>query len=181
MTVKMRKRGLLAIGGIALVAGAASIGYAAIPADDGTIAACYGNGSRLIRVIDTDAGETCRPNETPLTWNIEGQQGPPGPQGEPGPEGPPGPAGGDGVSPPANLIATSPGETKTLLPIDGLGRLEATCGPNGRVSAAVLRATPNDRRGAPAGRAAPETATHALSRRARLAWRGTADSTRRSA
>jgi len=55
-----------------------------------------------VRIVDLSGdhrlGE-CLPNETPLTWNREGIQGPAGPQGPQGPQGPkgekgdPGPAG----------------------------------------------------------------------------------------
>jgi type VI secretion system secreted protein Hcp len=47
------------------------------------IYACAGaDGALRIR----DAKETCLSNETPLTWNVTGPQGPQGPQGEPAPD-----------------------------------------------------------------------------------------------
>ena len=51
----------------------ASVAWAAIPGDDGTISACYGP-KGLLRVVDSAAD--CLPAEQPLSWN---QQGPPGP------------------------------------------------------------------------------------------------------
>lgn len=77
-----------------LVAGGlwvARVAYANIPDSGGVIHACYDAGNGTLRVIDTEAGETCRPQETALSWNQEGPQGPEGPSG---PEGPPGPSDG---------------------------------------------------------------------------------------
>lgn len=77
-----------------------AVAYAAIPAGDGTVNACYATGSLLgppkgtVRVVDE--GERCRANELALQWNQAGQPGPQGPQGLQGPEGAqgaPGPAG----------------------------------------------------------------------------------------
>lgn len=56
-----------------------------------TINACtdpHGN----LRVVEDPT--TCKRNETPITWNVQGPQGLPGPQGEVGPVGPPGEKGG---------------------------------------------------------------------------------------
>ncbi len=66
----------------AVVTGAAA--YAAIPGDDGTIAACYGKGSGIVRIIDAEAGQTCRASENAVNWNQQGVQGPPGAQGPAG-------------------------------------------------------------------------------------------------
>lgn len=61
-----RHRLLLAIAGVS-VAAAASVAYAAIPSSGtGVVSACYGDGSRLLRVVDADAGERCRPDEKTL-------------------------------------------------------------------------------------------------------------------
>jgi hypothetical protein len=76
------------------------VAWAAIPAADGTITACYLNrpdsddpqGS--LRVVD--APSQCRSNEAALSWNQQGPVGPPGPQGEPGPVGAQGLAGDQG-------------------------------------------------------------------------------------
>ncbi|MBA2460188.1 MAG: hypothetical protein H0V45_00220, partial [Actinobacteria bacterium] len=89
------------VAGAAAIAVAAGVGYAAIPAVDGTITACYrtknsddGGGKGTLRVVDS-AGE-CEKNEQALTWNqrgpagapgIAGAQGPAGPQGALGPQG----------------------------------------------------------------------------------------------
>jgi hypothetical protein len=79
---------------IGLVAGAilatTGIALASIPDSNGVIHGCRDNKSGDLRVIDTDAGQTCKSSETALTWN---QTGPQGPQGDQGPAGPQGPAG----------------------------------------------------------------------------------------
>lgn len=92
---------------LALVA--VGIGYAAIPSSNGTIHGCYTGGGDL-RVIDAEAGQTCKTRETALSWAAQGPAGPQGetgpagpigpvgPQGETGPQGPQGPAGTPGVS-----------------------------------------------------------------------------------
>jgi hypothetical protein len=63
---------LLLVGGIA---------YASIPDANGVIHGCRKNSGGALRVIDTDAGQTCAGNETALSWNQTGPQGPPGPAG----------------------------------------------------------------------------------------------------
>ena len=79
--------GALASGGLA---------YAAIPANDGTITACYTKSGGALRVIDAEGGQTCKGNETQLTWNRQGEQGLPGPEGPQGANGPEGPQGETG-------------------------------------------------------------------------------------
>lgn len=89
----------------ALTIAASGIAYAAIPAGDGTIHACYQSNDGLLsqkgglRVIDSAA--VCRPNETALTWNQRGLQGVPGaqgPKGDTGSQGPKGDTGPKGVT-----------------------------------------------------------------------------------
>lgn len=60
--------GMLLAGGIAY----------AFPASNGVIHGCVSNSGNL-RVINTESGQVCRSNETNLTWNQQGPQGPPGP------------------------------------------------------------------------------------------------------
>jgi hypothetical protein len=68
-------------------------GWAAIPSSqDGTISACLKKDGN-IKVIDSEAGDSCKKNEQPLSWNV---QGPLGAQGEQGPPGVRGGAGGAG-------------------------------------------------------------------------------------
>lgn len=73
---------------------------AAIPDAGGVIHGCYLKVDGGLRVIDTEAGQTCRSAETELAWN---QTGPQGPQGEPGPHGPKGPQGPEGPQGPRDL------------------------------------------------------------------------------
>jgi hypothetical protein len=61
----------------ALVIAIGGAAFAAIPDSSGVIHGCYDRRGAL-RVVDTEAGRTCRTSETALTWN---QQGPPGPPG----------------------------------------------------------------------------------------------------
>jgi hypothetical protein len=59
-----------ALVGIAgLVALAVSTAWASIPDATGTIHACYTNVGGVLRVIDTDKGQTCKRWETALDWN----------------------------------------------------------------------------------------------------------------
>jgi hypothetical protein len=58
----------------------AGVGDAAIPSGNGTISACKDN-KGAVKVIDTEAGQSCPANQQLLNWN---QQGPAGPQGAPG-------------------------------------------------------------------------------------------------
>jgi hypothetical protein len=69
---------------------------AAIPGQTGVIDGCHDAKRGTLRLIDTDAGETCSAKETLVSWNERGPSGaagPPGPQGAAGPAGPVGPAG----------------------------------------------------------------------------------------
>jgi hypothetical protein len=63
------------VGIVGLVALAVSAAWASIPDSTGTIHACYTNVGGLLRVIDTDKGQTCKSWEKALDWN----QAPPAP------------------------------------------------------------------------------------------------------
>lgn len=91
----------------ALAIAAVSIGvavHASIPGPTGVINGCVSNNG-VLRVIDSSA--TCQQNETPISWNQIGPQGPAGPTGATGPQGaqgaqgPQGPAGSQGATGPA--------------------------------------------------------------------------------
>jgi hypothetical protein len=71
-----------------LVAGAAVGSLASAAESDTTIQACRHKVTGRLRAVEV-AG-ACRPSETPLSWNKEGQPGPTGPAGPPGPKGDPG-------------------------------------------------------------------------------------------
>jgi hypothetical protein len=68
--MRLRKR-FFVIGAIgaaaATVAGGLTIAYAAVPSADNTITGCYTTGNPL-RIVDTDAGQTCASGETTLSW-----------------------------------------------------------------------------------------------------------------
>lgn len=76
--------GLLMLGGMWAV----GVVTATVPDAAGVIHACFEPGKSALRVIDTEAGETCRPQEMALSRNQAGPQGPPGPAGPEGPRGP---------------------------------------------------------------------------------------------
>ncbi|HEX6383383.1 MAG TPA: hypothetical protein VF177_01825 [Anaerolineae bacterium] len=63
------------------VISAVRVAYATIPDAGGVIHACYDPGNRMLRVIDTEAGEVCRPQDGALSWNQTGPQGPEGLRG----------------------------------------------------------------------------------------------------
>lgn len=72
--------------GALLIGLTAAMASASIPAADGVIDGCYVNRTGQLRVIDS-ATEQCRSQETALSWQQQGPQGPAGPQGPPGPQG----------------------------------------------------------------------------------------------
>ena len=75
---------LVALAGVIVVA-SGGIGVAAIPSSsDGKITGCYGNSNGQLRVIDAEAGEQCKNNETQVTWSQTGRRSP-GPAGRRGP------------------------------------------------------------------------------------------------
>lgn len=83
----MRRTLIAAAGLLVLVAGGAA--WATIPAADGTFTACV-KADGTLRLVDAEAGATCKASEQPVTWSKTGPTGPTGPQGPPGPQGPSG-------------------------------------------------------------------------------------------
>lgn len=79
---------VIAIALAGAVASLAAVGVAtgAIPGADGTITACHAKVSsvRYLRLIDKQAGESCKGQEKQLTWNQKGPKGDPGPPGASG-------------------------------------------------------------------------------------------------
>ncbi|MGH9225247.1 MAG: hypothetical protein ACRD2W_16025, partial [Acidimicrobiales bacterium] len=78
----MRRAALVACTSATAVVAAGTFAWAAIPASDGTITACYGKAGDNLRVVDSAAG--CKSSETALTWSQQGIAGPVGPQGATG-------------------------------------------------------------------------------------------------
>lgn len=94
-------RRLLALGAGAILVVSVGVAYAAIPASNGTINGCYSGGQGQLRVIDAESGETCKSNETAISWNQQGPQGIPGaigPQGLQGIQGQQGETGATGAT-----------------------------------------------------------------------------------
>ncbi len=95
---------LVAVASSVVVVGGGALAWgqlaAAIPDANGVIHACYNTTPRqsgALRVIDTDAGQTCNSTyETPLNFNQTGPVGPQGPMGPAGPQGLTGPQGAEG-------------------------------------------------------------------------------------
>lgn len=81
------------LGALAVVLALGGGAVAAIPGSDGSVSACYSTKNGSVRIIDAEAGATCKSKERSITWN---QTGPPGPQGDRGPSGPEGPRGEPG-------------------------------------------------------------------------------------
>jgi hypothetical protein len=65
--------------GAVLIAGGTTIAVASIPDSSGVIHACLKDGK--LRVIDSDAGQTCTASEQALSWNQTGPAGSQGPAG----------------------------------------------------------------------------------------------------
>ncbi len=98
MNIRFLRRGVIALGIAAGVAGASTVAVlATIPDAGGVIHGCYQKNVGNLRVIDTST-DTCRPSEVAINWNQTGVQGPQGPQGVPGVQGAQGPQGAQGQS-----------------------------------------------------------------------------------
>jgi hypothetical protein len=77
------------------------IGWASIPAANGTYTACVSapaqsgtfKGVAAVGLLDVAVKPTCPSGTNQVTWNKQGQPGPAGPQGPPGSAGPAGPQG----------------------------------------------------------------------------------------
>ena len=99
----------IAVAVIAVSTVAATMALAAIPDSSGVIHGCFrttgGNGSEGdLRVIDATVS-SCTKQETAISWNQTGPQGPLGPPGPAGPQGPAGPEGPKGDTGPQGAPA----------------------------------------------------------------------------
>jgi hypothetical protein len=65
---------------------------------DNVITGCYANANGGLRVIDKQAGASCKASETEVSWNQKGVKGDTGATGPLGPAGPPGPQGATGAT-----------------------------------------------------------------------------------
>jgi len=99
MQNRSHSRLLLVVAGLlCLVTGGAA--YAGLSGAGGAINGCYQKNNGQLRVIDA-ASDSCRPSETPITWNQTGPPGPPGADGARGATCATGPAGATGATGPA--------------------------------------------------------------------------------
>jgi hypothetical protein len=83
---RMRLAALVVVG----LAVGGGVAYATIPSSsDGTITGCYSangakaNGGTGLNIVDSQSA-SCSKGQTPVQWNQQGPQGPPGQQGPPG-------------------------------------------------------------------------------------------------
>ena len=116
----------VAVGTVIVAVTASGVAAAAIHAgteDAAIIHACVSN-SGVPRIVES--AQDCRRNETFLTWNKEGPQGPAGPQGVAGPQGPAGPQGETGPQGPAGANG-APGPEGAIGPTGAQG----PAGPQG--------------------------------------------------
>jgi hypothetical protein len=145
----MRENPFMALAGVAL---AAFLQSPPAQAQNQTIYACVAP-SGDFRAAST-AG--CKPNESPISWNKTGLQGPPGPQGVQGPQGPagaPGIAGVQGLTG-ATGPTGAPGPAGPMGPMGPAGPAGATgpAGPAGSAGAgAVTWKMPHEASGGPTG------------------------------
>jgi hypothetical protein len=78
----VRKRvGVVAVAAASVLLVAGGVAYATIPDSNSVIHSCYATKGGGLRVIDTGAGESCNPKESPLDWNAQGPKGDQGPAG----------------------------------------------------------------------------------------------------
>lgn len=101
-----------AIAAVTVALTGSGIAYASIPDESGMIHTCLKDGK--LRVIDTDAGQTCAGGETSLNWNQTGPAGATGPTGPVGPTGPPGPTGSNDFSMVNQDFSLQPNELKRV-------------------------------------------------------------------
>jgi hypothetical protein len=94
----------LAALGIVTLSGAAVAANGVLQDQSTTYTGCTNNGSGILRVLQP--GESCRSNETQISWNQTGPEGPAGPAGAMGPQGLPGQPGEKGDTGPAGPAGT---------------------------------------------------------------------------
>lgn len=147
---RIRARTLL-VGSVAAIAVTAGVGFAAIPSSSGAVNGCYEKVTGILRVIDTDAGKSCKSFESPITWSVQGPAGaigPAGPQGESGPQGekgdagPAGPAGAEGpVGPVGSAGPAGPEGPQGLQGPQGPKGDSGAAGPRGPSDTYVFRSS----------------------------------------
>lgn len=121
----------------ALAAGLALGGAFVASAVDGpdAIHACVDDKTGGLRIASSS--DECRTDkkESPLTWNVQGPQGNPGPQGIPGPRGAPGQDGQDGAPGVPGVDGQDGADAEPCsVSDDGAGTLTLTCPDGSQVS-----------------------------------------------
>jgi type VI secretion system Hcp family effector len=116
----MKRRIAIAAALLTLLVGASAGTYAWGASSDATqtIYACVDQAGHVRLVA---AGDSCKSNETAVSWNTVGPQGPAGPQGAQGPAGPQGPTGPAGPQGPAGSAAPDPNAATGTVNITGSG------------------------------------------------------------
>lgn len=71
----MPNRALIVIGAALALGIGGGVAVAQIPSTDGTITACMTPPAGTVRLIDAEAGATCKKGEKLVTWNEAGQPG----------------------------------------------------------------------------------------------------------
>ena len=68
LSIELRGRHLALVVGLAVLVVGGSVAYANIPDSRGLIHGCYDKTNGILRVIDTEAGQTCKRSEQPTAW-----------------------------------------------------------------------------------------------------------------
>jgi hypothetical protein len=90
----LRSKAVVAVAASVLAMGGVYAAAAAIGSEpDGVLHGCYDKHGGALRLIDPSS-EHCKHNERPISWNVKGVAGDPGPAGAGGDVGPAGPSGG---------------------------------------------------------------------------------------
>ena len=121
---------------------AGTVALASIPhSETQVITACRSTSDGSLRVINAEAGATCKAGERRLTWNQVGRRGPTGATGATGDPGPAGPQGDVGPEGPAGSPDTPQQVLDKIRQVDGSGSgLDASL-LDGRDSTEFLRDT----------------------------------------
>jgi type VI protein secretion system component Hcp len=98
-----------------IAAGAGTYAFAAASSDGTTISGCVGTGDGKLRVLS--GSDTCKSNETALSWNSVGPAGAQGPAGAAGAAGAQGIAGRDG----RDGTTSNPDATDATMTVTGNG------------------------------------------------------------
>ncbi len=99
MSVNLVRSSMIMVFVFAGILGLSADLRASIPDLNGTYHGCLKSNGQ-IKLIDPSAGESCKNNETAVTWSQTGPQGPVGPAGPTGATGATGPAGPTGATGP---------------------------------------------------------------------------------